>query len=130
MARIEYIRHRLENWARWSSQRESGSLGYPKQSPFARFTAGSGNDGVPVSALDASEIDDAVRALQLTKSHLYLTLKWHYARGYTINRVATTLCKAPSTIKRHLEDADRAISFWLDAKAEIQQANLERMKKG
>lgn len=130
MARIEWVRHRLENWARWSARRGTGGLGYPKQTTFARLVAsGGGNDGIPVSELEASETDDAVRALQLSKSHLYLTLDLHYAQALSIDKVSRRLHKAPSTIKRHLEDGDRAIAEWLDAKREAQRKARELSSK-
>lgn len=126
MARIEHIRQRLENWARWSAQRESGGLGFPKSSTFARLAGGGRNDGIPVSSLDAMEIEDAVRSLQLTRSHLYLTLSMHYGKGMTIAKVSRHLHKAESTIKRHLEDADRAIDQFLQVKRLAQDLRRER----
>lgn len=118
MARIDYIRARLENWGRWSQQSESGALGYPKQSAFARMTPSGGrNEGmVPISDLEASETDDAVKSLQFTQSHLYLVLTLTYAKGQPCNQVAKRMGRAESTVKRNLEDGDRAIARWLDDK--------------
>ena len=42
MARLQWIKQRLDNWARWARERESGSLGYPKQSAFMRMTPSGG----------------------------------------------------------------------------------------
>ncbi len=118
MARIEWVKQRLENWARWSQQTESGALGYPKQSAFARMgPSGGRNEGmVPVSDLEASETDDAVKSMQFTQSHLYLVLLLTYARALPRHVVARRLCKAESTVSRNLEDADRVIARWLDDK--------------
>lgn len=118
MARIEWVKQRLENWARWSQQSESGALGYPKQSAFARMgPSGGRNEGmVPVSDLEASETDDAVKSMQFTQSHLYLVLLLTYARALPRHVVARRLCKAESTVSRNLEDADRVIARWLDDK--------------
>ncbi len=124
MARIEWVKHRLENWARWSQQTESGALGYPKQSAFARMGPSSGRtEGmVPVSDLEASETDDAVKSMQFTQSHLYLVLLLTYARALPRHIVARRMGKAESTISRNLEDADRSIARWLDDKQIAREA--------
>ena len=126
MARIKWVEHRLENWGRWSAQSEGGALGYPKQSPFARLapSCGRNESSVPVSDLDASEIDDAVMSLQLTQSHLYLVLTLTYAKGLPRHLVAKRMGRAESTISANLGDADRAIARWLDAKREGQSRQV------
>jgi len=115
MARIEWVKHRLENWGRWSQQRETGALGYPRQSTFARLAPQSGRmeASVPVSDLEASETDQAVKSLQLSQSHLYLAVFYTYAKGLPRQQVARRMARAESTISRNLEDADRAIARWL-----------------
>ena len=118
MARIAWVKQHLENWGRWSQQRESGALGYPKQSAFARLTPSAGfNEAViPVSDLDASETDEAVKSLQFRQSHLYIVLLLTYVKSLPCHQVAQRMCRAESTVKRNLEDADRAIARWLDDK--------------
>lgn len=118
MARIEWVKHRLENWARWCAQQESGALGFPKQSAFVRMIAPSGNydAAVPVLSIEASETDEAVKSLQLTQSHLYLALTLTYAKSLPCHRVAKQMGRAESTVKRNLEDGDRAIARWLEDK--------------
>lgn len=118
MARIEYIKHRLENWGRWCQQRESVSLGYPKQSSIARLIAPSGrsDDAVPLSSIDASEIDDAVTALRFSQPHLHMVLTLTYAKGLPRHQVAVKMAKAESTISSNLDAADRALDRWLTDK--------------
>jgi hypothetical protein len=127
MARIEWVKHRLENWARWSQQTESGALGYPKQSSFARMGPSSGRtEGiVPVSDLEASETDDAVKSMQFTQSHLYLAVLLTYAKGLPCHQVARRMGRAESTIKRNLEDGDHVIARWL----EDRQIVRDKLKK-
>lgn len=121
MARIEWVKSRLENWARWSQQSESGALGYPKQSAFARMTPSGGRNesAVPTSDLEASETDDAVKSLQFTQSHLYLVLSLTYAKGLPRHVVAKRMGRAESTVNKNLEDADRAIARWLEDKQAV-----------
>jgi Phage antitermination protein Q len=126
MARIDWVRQRLDNWARWASQREAGALGYPKQAAFARLAPGGSSMGsaVPVDSLDASITDDAVKSFRWTHPHLHLTLKHHYIDGLEIKRVALKMSRAESTIKAHLEQADHLIATWFrvreDGRAKIQ----------
>jgi hypothetical protein len=117
MRRIDWVRDRLENWARWSMQREDG-LGYPSQSAFARLGVPSskGSDYVPTNNIDASEINDMVNGFRLSRSHLYLVLQLHYAKGYQINRVAKMMSKSERSIREHLCEADAAIAFALSEK--------------
>lgn len=127
MARIEWVRQRLENWARWAVQREDG-LGFPSQSPFARLgmpTARGGECVVPTNNIDASEIDGMVRAMQLTKSHLFLVLQLHYVKGFQVNRVAKMMCKSESSIRAHLCEADRAIAQAIANKREASEKRKE-----
>lgn len=120
MARIEWVRARLENWARWCAQQENSGLGYPTQTAFARL-GGKGSRSevaLPILSLEAAETDQAVKSLQLTQSHLYQMLTLLYAGGLPRHLVAIRMCRAESTIKRQLEDADHAIARWLqDRKA-------------
>jgi hypothetical protein len=64
-SRIEWVRMRLENWARWSAQRDSGGLGFPKQSAFVKLAAhGTRAEAIiPTDSVEASLTDDAVQAL-------------------------------------------------------------------
>lgn len=128
MARIEWVKHRLENWGRWSMQQEAGALGFPRQSTFVRLapSAGRNESSVPISDLDAAEIDDAVMSLKTKKykSHLYLVLTLTYAKGLPRHLVAKKMCKAESTVNANLGDADREIERWLSDKREAQQKKL------
>lgn len=115
MARIESIRRRLENWARWCARRDDGALGYPTTNVLARL-AGKGTRAeavIPLDHIEAAETNDAVESLRLKRSHLYLVLTLHYAQGRPIHQVAQRMVRAESTIKRNLEDADAALQQWL-----------------
>ena len=128
MARIDWVRTKLENWARWSNQRDTNGLGFPSQTPFARMSAPAGRCEPisPTINIDASETDDAVNSLKASQAHLYLVLVLHYQKGFDIHRVASHLKKANSTIKRNLEDADHAISRWYSAKSAITNDKKEK----
>lgn len=123
MARIEWVRQRLENWSRWCMQQDSNGLGYPSMSAFARL-GGKGSRAeavIPISSLDASEIDQAVKSLLLSQSHLYRVLFLHYAKGFQVHMVALKLGRAESTVRKNLEEADYALSRYLQDKRAMQE---------
>ena len=68
--------------------------------------------------MDASLTDDAVQALRWGRPHLYLTLTHIYVDDWDIKRTARALCKAESTIKAHLEQADAALALWFRDRAQ------------
>ena len=120
MARIEYIRHRLERWARWCAQQDSGGLGYPSQTAFARLGAASGGyreSVIPINAIEAQETDQAVQALRPSQPHLHLVLVYTYAQGLPRHLVAKKMGRAESTVSQNLADADHAVDRWLQDKA-------------
>lgn len=124
MARIEWVRMKLENWARWCAQQDSGGLGYPSQCSFTRL-GGKGSRAeavVPTISIDAAETDVAVKSLRLTQSHLYLVLTLHYAQGLPRHMVARKLHRAESTVKRNLEDADHALARWFTERKETRES--------
>lgn len=124
MARLQWIKQRLDNWACWARERESGSLGYPRQSVFVRMTpSGGGYDAaVPIDSLDASLTDSAVQSLRFTQPHLWLTLRLHYVDGFEIERVAQKMARAQSTIKANLAAADHLLAAWFGARDEAAAA--------
>lgn len=121
MARIEYIKQRLEQWGKWLQQTESGALGYPSSSAFARMAPSGGRNEsvVPMISIEASETDDAVKSLQLTQSHLHMVLTLTYAKNLPRYRVAHMMGRAESTISANLDAADRALERWFDDKHEV-----------
>lgn len=116
MARIEWIKQKLNNWGRWCQQRDSGGLGYPSQCAFARLGASgpSGGDNIPISNLDASETDQAVQSLRWGQPHLFMTVTLIYARGLPRYQVAKKMARAESTIDANLASADHALKRWFD----------------
>lgn len=80
MARHEWVRERLDNWAMWLERSERGALGYPRQSTIARYMPTGGGDGahVPVDEVQARATHDAVQGLRFGAPRLYLVvyLRW------------------------------------------------------
>lgn len=121
MARLKHIQRRLDNWAIWSMRNASGGRGFATRSVLVSETWSRGSYNhmmIPVEDEEAWETDQAVTALKLTKSHLYVTLVHIYLQDKGIPLTAQLMNRAQSTIKAQLEHADHAIATWLDAKAQ------------
>lgn len=123
MARIEWVKTRLNNWALWKARENSGGLGFSKQSvllsePVDRYR----EVQMPVDEVDASTTDQAVESLRQGKGHLYLTLQLVYVKGVGHRKAAEMMCRAESTIKANIDAADHCLRDWFNAKAERDQA--------
>ena len=123
MARIEWVKRRLENWALWKDRGESGSLGYPSSSSFLNTSSSGGYREaiIPVDECEAAVTNDAVLALEKTKPHLHECVRLIYLADTGIRGAAQRLCRAESTVKAQLEQADHALSEWFGERAELQK---------
>lgn len=122
MARIEWVKHRLENWALWKDRENSGGLGYATRSVLLSEAVDRYREAViPVDDVDAAVTNQAVESLRPTRSHLYITLQHIYVAGIGIKETARRMARAESTIKANLEQADHALSEWFGERAEKQK---------
>ena len=117
MARIEWVKQRLVQWAAWKSRRDSGGQGYPTQAAFVKIlvdTSGYRESSLlGVDEAEAGQTDLAVQSLRIGKAHLHRTLELIYLEDVGIRRAAVALCCAESTVKARLEQADHEIATWL-----------------
>lgn len=123
MARLEWVKQRLENWALWKERGDSSGLGYPSQSAFLRESVDCGRsfEAMLMSTVDeieATKTDEAVESLLGSKPHLYRTITLIYLEGRSIRQTAEAMCKAESTVKANLGHADHAVAAYLQAKRE------------
>lgn len=117
MARIEWIKHRLDNWALWKERERGGSLGFATQSvllsePVDRYR----ETPMPVDETDATLTNAAVESLRPSRRQLYDRLYLIYIDGVGVREAARRQCCAESTIKASLEQADHALSAWFGAR--------------
>ena len=120
MARLDHIKRRLDNWALWKARQNDSGLGFHSRSILAVdvWSRGSYNGmGIPHFEDEAVETDAAVMALKLGRGHLHATLECIYVRDLGVKMTAQRMQRAESTIHAQLEQADRAIAAWLEAKA-------------
>lgn len=115
MARIEWVKQRLDNWALWKEREVGRGSGFYLQSSFLKVGSSQGGYReavIPVDEVDASLTNSAVESLRLTKSHLYITLQYIYIDGIGIRATALKMARAEATIKANLDQADHAIAVW------------------
>lgn len=121
MARIESIRHRLENWALWKAKGRLGGIGYASVNILASDTWSRGRYAgmsIPVMDIEAAETDEAVQALKLSGSHLFVTLELVYIKGVGVMEASRRMCRSVSAVHVQLAQADKAIQEYLMRKAE------------
>ena len=134
MARIEYIKHRLSNWALWKDRESRGGLGFSSQAAFLRQHSGDGyrEAQVPILDEDASITDLAVESLKMTRQTLYETIRLHYIghpHPLTVHGVAVHCRVTPAAVHMRLEQADRAIALWLQERTERMQPGARVQQK-
>lgn len=125
MARIEWVKQRLFNWALWKEREGRNGLGFYSQSAFLRIAVDCGGERnalfSTVDEIEAMKTDEAVHSLLGPKPHLARTIELIYLKGESIRRTAETMCKAESTIKANLDQADHAIAAYLREKEEVRE---------
>lgn len=131
MARIEWVKHRLHNWALWRVQEASGGMGFASQSAFLNDAPGETRPEarIPVDEIDASLTDEGVETLKLPRPQLYRTLHCIYPGGLGIKATARACECGESTIKAHLEIADNVLAAWFRDRAEKKAALREAIKR-
>lgn len=129
MARIEWIKIRLNNWALWKARESAGGLGFAKQSVLLSEAVDRYRESVlPVDEVDAVTTNAAVESLRQGRGHLYMTLQLIYVKGVGIKEAARQMSRAESTIKANLDQADHALREWFNAKAEADTARRAAME--
>ena len=127
MARIEWVKQRLDNWARWKEREQRHGLGFYTQSAFLRMALDSGGYrdlSIPVDDVEARATDEAVQGLLGEYAHLHRTLVLIYLEDTGIRMAAQRLACAESTVKARLEQADLHIATFLRMKAQAKEAAL------
>jgi DNA-directed RNA polymerase specialized sigma24 family protein len=132
MARIEWVKQRLENWARWKQREQGNGLGFYTQSAFLRIAVDGGGyrePSIPVDDVEGRATDDAVQSLLGTHPHLHRTLVLIYVEDTGQQAAAVQLACALSTVKARLEQADHQIATFLRLRAQAQEAKEEAVKR-
>lgn len=117
MAKIAWVEQRLLNWARWKASGGSGGLGYASGTLTDRVDGDRYREAViPTDEVDASVTDQAVQSLQLTRSHLHLTLVCVYLKDMPRADAARRMQCSVDAVYSRRDEAHRALAQWFDAR--------------
>lgn len=132
MPRIEDMKRRLENWARWHERGASGGLGYPRQSAFVGIgpVDGTVEAVIPCDEIEAAKTDEAIKSLQFTKPQLHRTATLIYLKGMSLKHAADALARKPSTVSANLEQLDQALQQWFTDREERLAAASSGKRRG
>lgn len=113
MARIEWVKLRLNNWALYKAREAGGGLGFATRSALLREPSGGYRESiVPIDEVDAELTGQAVASLKPGRVHLFDTLTCIYLKDSGIKGAALQLGCAESSIKDRLCHADAALAQW------------------
>lgn len=131
MARIDWVHHRLSNWARWHHTMNSGGLGFATQAAFLADAADRDQPPgarIPVDEIEAEITHEAVEALKLGNGHLHQTLTLYYLRGMGITLTAKAMRRADSTVHANLARADVWLVQWFAERRQRKQAEAAQLQ--
>lgn len=131
MARIEWVKLRLNNWALWCAREAGGGLGFATQSAFLNDAAGHDERQakIPVDEIDASVTNDAVEALKIDRPQIYAVLQCMYRRGLGVEGTCRKLECKRANVYALLDVGDRVLSAWFTERSEKQAKLREAIKK-
>jgi hypothetical protein len=122
MARIDWVKFRLNNWALWKVRDSSGGLGYATCSVLLNEPVDGHRELMgTIEDTDAVLTNQAVEALRPARQHLYETLQLIYIEGIGVKMTARRMARAESTIKANLDAADHALSIWFRERDELRK---------
>jgi hypothetical protein len=124
MARIDYIKYRLNNWQLWKVRESSGGLGYATCSVLLNEPVDGHRELMgTIEDTDAELTNQAVESLQPARPQLYMTLQMFYIGTKTqspmgVSEIARRRGVSRSTINLHFELADQALLEWFSERVE------------
>ena len=129
MARIEWVKTRLDNWARWRCQMAGGGLGFSSQAAFLNDAPGAEREAkIPVDEIEASVTHEGIESLKLTRPHVYEVLYCMYPFGLGVSGTCRRLGCGRANVYALLDVADRLLAAWFAARSEDQAARREAIK--
>jgi hypothetical protein len=130
MARIEWVKTRLDNWARWRCQMAGNGLGFSSQASFLNDSPGADREAkIPLDEIEASITHEGVEALKSTRPHVYQVLYCMYPFGLGVSGTCRRLECERANVYALLDVADRLLATWFAERAAQQQATRDAIKK-
>jgi hypothetical protein len=123
MARIEWVKQRLDNWALWHERMTGGGLGFASQSSFLKDVDSSRyrEAWVPVDEVEAGVTDQGLASMKAVHEHLFDTVSAIYLADTGIKGAARRRLCSESTIHSHLSQADAYLARWFTERKRVQE---------
>jgi predicted metal-dependent TIM-barrel fold hydrolase len=131
MARIDWVRQRLENWALWHERMNSGGIGWATRSAYLteRVDGDRPEARVPVDEVEAAITDEGVQSLLVTYADLHRTLTLIYLKGIGVAATARNTQRAVSTIHAQLAHADQLLATWFIERKKRKEAEASALRQ-
>ncbi|WP_447775656.1 hypothetical protein [Variovorax boronicumulans] len=130
MARIEWVKTRLDNWARWRCQMAGNGLGFASQAAFLNDPSGSERTvKIPTDEIEASITHEGVESLKASRPHVYQVLYCMYPFGLGVSGTCRRLECERANVYALLDVADRLLSAWFTERAAKQEAARAAIKR-
>ena len=121
MARIDWVKQRLDNWALWKEREARGGMGFYRTTSFLRLAVDRSHHDALLSSVDdveAQETDRAVSSLLAGHPQVHRTIVLIYVEDKGIRTTALMLGRAESTVKANLERGDHLLAAWRRERAD------------
>lgn len=130
MARIEYIEHRLRNWARWVCMlgTSSGSLASVDLTQERVDKSSGGYDANTVVPIDDAEATQTQKAVSSLVDELRRTVEVVYVETSSAGKAARKLQVAEATVHARVERAHYRLQEWFSAHDEAARRERERVE--
>lgn len=130
MARIEWVKRRLDNWARWRCQMAGNGLGFSAQAAFLNEASGTEREAkIPLDEIEASITHEGIESFRISRPQLYAVLHCMYPFGLGVSGTCARLGCERSNVYALLDVADRLLAAWFADRAARQEALQAAIKK-
>lgn len=122
MARIEWVKQRLDNWALWHASMAGEGRGWASTSSFLKEVDSSRyrESHIPIDDVEAGVTDQGVASMKAAHPHLFDTVVAIYLGDSGIKGAARSRQLAESTIHSHLSQADAYLARWFTERKRVQ----------
>lgn len=128
MPRIDWIEHRLLNWARWRLGRSGGSLGYASVNladPTPEVREPYAAAPVPTNEIEAGQTDQAIKALE---PELHDAVVCWYLRRDGMAGVMRQLGIGERAVHQRIERAHRRLADGFTEREELARQERRRVE--